>query len=508
MKRAYLAMAVSATIVTGVTGLSGCIGDSSNGSGVAEGGIRGTGSSVGPVARFGSVFVNGTRFDTDDLDGRVESDDGIDREDDLEKGMILRVEGQWRNNGQGTAERLDYDDTLRGSVSAVNNIDELAGTAELTVLDQTVLIDGQTVLRGTTLASLADIQGDFIRVSGWRLSDGRFRASFVGIHDTGSDTDVEVEGRIDDDSVRTDAGTFSINGLTVQWNDGTDFDDLTESDLEAGLGVDVEGRLQDGILIAEEIERESGARYSQNDDDDLEIAGPVSMPWNAEQDTFSVNGIEFLVNDDTEFDDGLGIQDLVDGRLVKVEAEREDGRWVAEEIEQRESNAEVEGSLTESPDQVNEILTVGGVEVRVTASTVITDDDDDGKRLDFVDLGQTSSLGESWSYEIEGIDRGEDGYLEALKIERDDDDDGGFELEGVITDLDASGGGNRLTVLGLSILTNNSTEFDGISYGQLSVGDQVEIEYFQEQPDDFVAEEIELEEDDDDSDGDDDNDDD
>lgn len=499
MNRTYLAMAVSATIVTGVTGLSGCIegGSGGNGSGVADGGIRGTGSSVGPVARFGSVFVNGTRFDTDGLNGRVESDDGIDREDELEKGMILRVEGQWRNNGQGTAERLDYDDTLRGTVSAVTNIDEVAGTAELTVLGQTVLIDGQTVLKGTTLATIADIQGEFIRVSGWRLSDGRFRASFVGLMTNGSDDDVELEGRIESGSLDRNAGTFRINGVTVEYGGSTEFDGLSESDLGDNLAVEVEGSYSGGVLMtAREVEPESNERFRRGEDDDLEIAGPVTSAWDAQQRRFSVNGIEFFVDDGTEFDDGIRREDLVEGRLVKVEADFEDGHWVAGEIELRESNAEVDGALTAPPDQDSEVLTVGGVEVRVNASTVITDDDDNNQRLDFADLG------EGWSYDIEGIDRGEDGYLEALKIERENDDSDDFELEGEITALDDSSGQNRLTVLGLSILTNSSTEFDDISYGQLNVGDRVEVEYVQGSNGQFVAEEIELEEDDDDVDGD------
>ncbi|MYL25948.1 MULTISPECIES: DUF5666 domain-containing protein [Halomonadaceae] len=491
MKRNRLSLAVYAAVFGSVLGVGGCFGGGSGGGNVADGGIRGTGASVGPVARFGSVFVNGTRFDTSSLNGRVESDDGIDREDDLEKGMILRVEGEWRNNGRGTAERLEYDDTLRGNVQNVTVVDATAGTAELTILDQTVQVDGQTVLRDISFASIEDLADQFVRVSGWRLADGSFRASFVGTHSGGSDDDVEIEGRIDAGSLDTGARTFAINGLITEWTSTTEFDDLTESDLAEDLGVEVEGRFQGDRLVATEIEREDSARYSRGDDDDLEIVGPVTVPWESNDRTFSVNGIEFDVDDDTEFDDGLQPTDLVAGRLVKVEAEFDDGRWVAEEVEQREANAEVDGTLTATPDRDNEILRVGGVEVRVTASTVISDDDDDdGRRLGFDDLS------EGFSYEVEGIDRGSDGYLEAVKIERDDDDGEGFNLEGVITDLDPSSGENRLIVLGLSIQTNVSTGFDNTSFENLTIGDRVEVEY-QKSGGDYIAEEVELEDDDD-----------
>lgn len=505
MERNRLSLVVSAAALGSLMGLVGCFEISSGGGGVAEGGIRGTGSSVGPVARFGSVFVNGTRFDTGGLNGRVASDDGVDREDDLEKGMILRVVGEWRGNGEGTAERLEYDDTLRGRVEAVGNVDATAGTAELTILDQTVMVDEQTVLRGVRFTGIQDLDGDFVRVSGWRLGDGSFRATFLGTLDSGSDDDVEIEGRIDAGSLDRDARRFSINGLTIEWRTVTEFDDLAESELAEGLGVDVEGRLEGETLIAGEIERDSSARYS-GDDDDLEIAGPVTSPWDEGGSTFSVNGIEFLVNGDTDFDDGFRREDLVAGRLVKVEAEFEDGRWVAEEVEQREADAEVEGTLTASPDRANEILTVGGVDVRVTASTIITDDDDDDdQRLGFDDLS------EAFSYEVEGIDRGDDGYLEAVRIEREDDDDDDFELEGRVTDRDSSSGFQTITVLGLVIRTPDSA-FDDTRFDAIAEGDRVEVEY-RLSGGVFVADEVELEDDNndaddgDDDDGDDDDDD-
>ena len=93
------------TVAFGV--ISACGGGGSGGGlDVADGGIRGTGSSVGPVSGFGSVFVNGVRFDTRDLNGFVSSDDGIDIETQLSEGMILRVDGEWRDNGEGVAESL------------------------------------------------------------------------------------------------------------------------------------------------------------------------------------------------------------------------------------------------------------------------------------------------------------------------------------------------------------------------------------------------------------------
>ena len=65
--------------------------DSGSGIGVADGGIRGTGSSVGPVSGFGSVFVNGVRFDTSDLNGQVQGDDGITTEGTMGKIILMHL---------------------------------------------------------------------------------------------------------------------------------------------------------------------------------------------------------------------------------------------------------------------------------------------------------------------------------------------------------------------------------------------------------------------------------
>src|SRR5690554_7381767 len=83
---------------------SACGGGGGGGIGIADGGIRGTGSSVGPVSGFGSVFVNGVKFETD---GEVISNDGIEREDQLEEGMILRIDGDWRDDGDRKSTRLN-----------------------------------------------------------------------------------------------------------------------------------------------------------------------------------------------------------------------------------------------------------------------------------------------------------------------------------------------------------------------------------------------------------------
>lgn len=447
-KSKQIQLLASSLLALAVSLLAGC-GDGS-GVNLAEGGIRGTGASVGPVSGFGSVFVNGTRFE---FDGNVASDDGIDWEDDLDLGMILRIEGQWQDDGQGTADTVEYDDTLRGPMEVVQAWDLASKTALVSVLDQTVLIDSQTVLRGMTVESLAPA---FVRVSGWPLPNGDFRASYIGVLDAGqADTlNVELEGEISS-LIEQVQQTFTLGGLEIRFSASTLFEGLSLPDLAQGGSVEVEGTLETtglgvSFINALSIQPNDQRRYLRGDDEDedIEFAGPVTSAYTAGSQSFTVNGVMVYITGETELDDGLAVTDLAEGVLVQVEGRfREDGSVEAEEIELREGTAEVAGTVTNgSIDREAGTFEVGGVQVQVMATTVITDDDDDNRRLGLNDLDGP------WSVEVSGIERsGTNGEvtLQALKVERNDNDGSGgeFELVGTLAGMDAT----TVTVLGVTM---------------------------------------------------------
>lgn len=510
LKRTALPMTVLMLTACGGGGGGG------GGIGIADGGIRGTGASVGPVSGFGSVFVNGIRFETD---GNVTSDDGIATENGLDKGMILRIEGQWLENGEGTAERVEYDDTFRGDVVITNETfdpdnSSVRESVTFTVYGQTIVADKQTVFSGVSLQTLAT--GSFVRVSGWRLPDGTYRASYVGDL-TRNANDVEIEGAIDANSVNVGLQEFQINGFLIQYDtqDGTTFmDGVTVSDLQTpGFRVEVEGELTtvggEPAIFATSLERDEDRRYRRGDDDDIEFSGPVLTAFDNASQTFTINGLTVLVPNNDVFDDGLTTNDLQPGLLVQVEGEfLNDGRVEAEEIEIREANAEVQGRINApSIDFEAQTFRVGGVLVQVTPQTIITDDDEDNARIGLNDLNG------NFDVEVEGIERsGQNGvFLEATKVEREEgegEEDGEgneFELTGKLTAIDST----TLTVLGVTMAADASV-FDGTSRNALedALGPNenplIEVEYV-ESPQgsgNFVAEEVELEEDEEDNDGD------
>lgn len=459
MKRNPLATAIKFAMTGVVAGsLAACGGGGSGGSS-ADGS---SGTSVGAVTGFGSVFVNGTKFETN---GSVVSDDGIEREEQLEKGMILQVKGDWDDRGEGRADRINYDDTLRGPLSGFTWTDEAAGIGTLTLLGQTISFDGRTVFKGATLAEVqANPQGYRARVSAWRLDNGSFRASYVGVKPIGVDFDdqneVEIEGVVAD--LKTDLETFTINGFLIDYTSAVGDDDFSLDALADGILVEVEGQLdanRPGIIIAAEIEDKDDLF---DEDDDVEVSGSI-YDYDEANRRFSIAGVTVQINGSTEFDD-LSEGDLVDGLFVEVEGEFRNGVLVAEEIEGQESDAEVEGKI-ESIDLSSESMVVAGVAVRLTASTLIEDDDDD-RRNRIQDL---EGLRVGDVLEVEGRQRSEDGgYLEAISIEREDDDEeGAYELEGRVNAL----GPNSMTIMNLEVL------FNGFSTSGAVVGDDVEIDY-------------------------------
>lgn len=132
----------------------------------------------------------------------------------------------------------------------------------------------------------------------------------------------------------------------------------------------------------------------------------------------------------------------------------------------------------------------------MTPQTIITDDDDD-QRLTLNDLNGRYEL------EVEGIERSRlDGsvFLEAVKIERDDDDtDNEYQMTGRLGEINCS---VSITVLGVRMDIISATSFDDENCSQLEsdfrdrgLRPLLEVEYIKRNDGTFWAEEIELEDD-------------
>lgn len=183
-------------------------------SGTATAGIDGGGItapkpkvSVGPVTGFGSIYVNGVRYDTGSalflIDGALGS------ESDLAVGQIVSLLGTVNDDGDtGTAYLVTFEDIVDGPISAID-----VDADRMTVMGQTVLVNTDTLFelsgQAADFASLS--VDDLVEVSGYVDSQGRVIAASIRVGNASGEFD--LNGTVD--AVDSDAMRLTVNGLSV-----------------------------------------------------------------------------------------------------------------------------------------------------------------------------------------------------------------------------------------------------------------------------------------------------
>lgn len=492
--------------------LAGCGGGGDAGTG-AMGDINGSGATVfkrGAVTGFGSVIVEGQRFETGQA--TVEIDDVPGAESNLRVGQIVEVTGTRRADDSLVAERIRYDAELRGPVSAIDAEEdtfELAG--------QIIRVNGATIFDDTDFATLA--VGDRVEVSGEITGDGEFLASYVEAEDD-SESEIEVTGRVAE--LDEMAESFQLRELSIDYAGAT----IEDGPLADGALVEVKGSLSGNTLTASDIEVEDRPGASDDDDEErleagteIEITGPVAA-LDEEAGSFRVRRYLVRFDGDTEIDGEDGA--LANGAFVEVEGVlNEQGEVVAQSIEFEDRRApgnrvgriELEGLIGDIDSEAGSI-TVESVVIATDERTRYKDDRDEQRSFGFSDLRVGDAV------EIAAVRRGPQGDVVALRIEREDEDaeeddnDGSGdadgdesgdeqELAGEVESIDESQ--SQLTVLGVTV-DASAAEFEG-EEGELSreeffqtvqVGDFVEVEgRFEGER--FIARSVEREAPDDDA---------
>ena len=434
-KRSLLVIALSSALAA--CGGSDSSTDSSTGD---NGGGNETASSTivteGVITGFGSVYVNGERYRSDNATIALDNAQS-GTESDLKVGMVVKMKATRSGNETPEASEIEYEEEIQGRVDFID-IDNQA----FTVLGQTINFDDVTEFVGVTDSTLA--VGDFVEISGYLNEDGEFYATLVELE---SDEDeLKVKGNIA--GLDTDAQTFMLGELTIDYSQAN-FEELTADDLQDGLAIKVEGSQYDSTtdtLIADSIEQKDSRL--DDDVDELEVAGVVGN-YDAAAGTFVIKGYQVTLDDDTEFDEGEEA-DLSNGVRIKVEARNDGESWVAEEIEFQEYRAvgRTEGAVSEI-DADNGLITVNGIEFLTTSQTRYKDDSDaDLRQFTFDDIAVNDVL---------RVIAREDqqGQAIALKIKRLDEEDRDGEVKGVPSDISESG----FTLAGVEVIINDETRF-------------------------------------------------
>ena len=207
--------ALPAALVT--LGLSACGGGGGGDSlastdGSPTQGISGSGAtSSGTIDGFGSIFVNGVEFDTDDAEIIVEGQRG--NEADLGIGMVVLVKGSVNADGTtGTADRVIVDNEVEGPVTAIQP-DQDNDTKLLTILGIGVIVERTgTVFEGVTFDTIA--LEDVLEVSGFPETGNNLRATRVERKSAfvPGQTIVEVKGQVQNlVGTQFDLGEFMVD---------------------------------------------------------------------------------------------------------------------------------------------------------------------------------------------------------------------------------------------------------------------------------------------------------
>ncbi|NIW23790.1 MAG: hypothetical protein GWN29_04085, partial [Gammaproteobacteria bacterium] len=318
----------------------------------------------GSISGFGSIIVNGVRYDTSG-GATFTIDDSPGSEDDLEVGDVVLVQGTLDASGTtGTAASVVFGDNVEGPIEA-GSIDLVAGT--LIVLGQTVRTNAGTSfddsIPGASLGGL--VAGDVVEVSGFVDSNGNILATRIELKAPGGELEVTgiVEGHL------PGAMTFMINALVVNYAGAMLDNDFPGGVISDGDLVEAKGLTLNGLgeLIATEIDFEDDQLIG-NADDHVEVEGLITRFADATD--FDVSGFPVMTNGQTVFEGGVA-GDL--GLNVKVEVEGEldaNGVLVADEVDiRRDSVVEIEGLVDLTPTATT--VTVLGITIHVDSLTRI-----------------------------------------------------------------------------------------------------------------------------------------
>ncbi len=393
---------LSAWLLTLVTALasSGC-GESII---LAEGGIGGTGISSGQVSGFGSVFVNGVRFDTREAQIFV---DGVEAgEEALQVGMTVTVYGtiDADDPSRGSARKIEFAYLLR---AAVESIDRSRGT--IVAAGQTIQTDELTVFAGTTLEAL--VPGDEIAVSGVLDAGNNIVASYIrltptqqpiaapevpadGIEVVASKypaaSDAEISGIISE--LDPLSQTFVIGNQTVSYA-GTGAGTLSEGSL-----VHLSGSLSEGALQATTIEPLE-SRYQGEEGDTLTFAGFVSRILG--RDSFEVAATPVHIDSGTLFSDGSR-SELAKGSRVRIRATfNRSGALIAERITfLRPATIHISAAV----DSVgSRALTLATIALTTSNATLMLDSSDNIRAFSLADIGVGDRLSVYGRQSADGI---------------------------------------------------------------------------------------------------------
>ena len=440
-------------------------------------------TSSGVVSGFGSVYVNGLRYVTENsniLSNGVESDEAA-----LKVGMKVVVNAHQSSATEGTAFEVKY---LADAIGEIEAIDLAAPS--ISVLGQTYLITSATKLDEVIFNELRESM--VVELSAFENANGSFTVTYLTIKDDFSEH--QLTGRVS--KLKARDKTFFIGELLVNYGD-----------------ADVDGSLYDGSTVS--LKNDIGLIASEFNADEvsvqgmllviggtLTVSGIVETKKEVDEGTdIKVDGRNFLLTNEADFSQGdvenLRVGDQVNLIATIIESEQQYPYYPINNIRVELANEiSLEGIVQSA---TGSSFTLFGQEFTVDSYTLYEDNSEQELRyFTFSDIAIGDRL-DIDAYELNDI-------LISRKVERKEtgtSEQDTYEIEGVVDSIDVDL--PSFSVKGINVLVDADTKFENalgnsinqeVFFQTIVKGDEVEVETYYTVDGLLVALEVEIDGDD------------
>ncbi|NOS82400.1 MAG: hypothetical protein HOP32_12545 [Nitrospira sp.] len=346
--------------------LSGCGSGGGDGAATGTGGATsGSAAASGTITGFGSVYVNGKKFETNGaslmVDGQaVPCTVSAASKCGLKEGMTVTVTGSFSGD-QRFAGTVSQSDAVEGLVQSIAPDGlSLVVMGQTVFVDSTTLIDDSNGLNGN-IGNL--VVGNFVEVNGHVRPNGVIQATFIERKVAGITP--EVRGFVTGHNAIT--GTFQIGGLNVVYNGITIIGDMpTPSGSNwNGRFVEVKGTFISATttLTASKVEPEN--QGIGNNMDEFEVEGFVTRV-DAPGDFF-IGTTHVQTTGSTLFRGGT-IDEIIVGAKLSAEGRLANGILTAKHVKFHAA-VKLEGNIATINGNAFTIAGLPGVTVTVNSQT-------------------------------------------------------------------------------------------------------------------------------------------
>jgi hypothetical protein len=460
---------ITSLLISSLLFFTGCGGSSIE---VADGGITGTGITMGRITNFGSIIVNGIKFD---VDNATFTRDGLNsQQSEYRVGEIVTILGSVDANGiAGIATSVTFSDSLEGEVTQVST-----NGVTIEILGQTINTDQLAVFHGFNNLSELTV-GNVVEVSGLKDATGVITATSIQLKQNAfvvGITENEIKGIVS--NVNQAQMTFQVNNLTIDFSNAT-LKKFPSNLLVAGQFIEAKSNqvIENNTFVAFEVELEEEQQLPPSTNEEIEIEGLITRF--ASSLDFDVSGLRVTTNNSTEYKKGSQ-SDLILNTLIEVEGRtNSSGILVAEEIKFKSIKINSENSGGNNQSGGNDQSDGDG---QSDDNDQSGDDeqssDDEQSGSDDQSSGDEQSDGDDQSDDDEqsGDDDQSDG-----EDSDENDENASIKIEDIIQSIDIANNeitvANKIIILDLStiMIDKSDLEVSPLTISALQVGDKVDV---------------------------------